>query len=56
MASCHTMSVGEIYVCKDCGLEVEVKHECKDHGVPEKDCGCPPCNMTCCGHPLELKA
>lgn len=56
MSSCHEMTIGETYICKDCGLEMQVIHECKDKGKSEDECGCPPCNLSCCGHPLELKA
>jgi predicted SprT family Zn-dependent metalloprotease len=24
MAHCHDMKVGEVYVCQDCGLELEM--------------------------------
>jgi hypothetical protein len=50
------MTIGETYICKDCGLEMQVIHECKDKGKSEDESGCPPCNLSCCGHPLELKA
>lgn len=35
MVSCGEMKVGEVYVCKDCGLELEVKKSC---GCPDDAC------------------
>ncbi|MDX9721087.1 MAG: hypothetical protein RBU37_10075 [Myxococcota bacterium] len=60
MANCHEMKKGEIYVCKDCGLELQVVAECTDcHKSPE-DCQCQDehghaCKLMCCGVPLEKK-
>jgi hypothetical protein len=34
MPSCHDMRKGEIYVCPDCGIELQVVNECKDVGTP----------------------
>lgn len=60
MSSCHDMKKGEIYECKDCGLQVKVVAECKDVGKPASDCGCHEgggeCHITCCGHDLTKKA
>ena len=36
---------GDVYVCEDCGLEVEIK----------KDCGCKSCDLICCGKSLKRK-
>ncbi len=56
MASCGEMKKGQVYVCADCGFEVEVVKECKcDH-----DSACQPdkehcCGLECCGKPMTLK-
>ena len=59
MPSCHDMKKGEIYVCKDCGLELQVVRECKDAGSPAEDCACHaegnPCTFSCCGGDLVKK-
>lgn len=34
MASCETMKKGQVYVCEDCGFEVEVIKECNCHEAP----------------------
>jgi hypothetical protein len=54
--NCHDMKLGEVYVCKDCGLELKVVAECHDAGKSANDCDCPPCTFVCCGKTLELKA
>ena len=59
MASCHEMKKGEIYVCEDCGLELQVLKECEDAGTPAEDCEChiadEACGFSCCGKPLVKK-
>lgn len=52
------MKVGEVYVCKDCGLELEVKKSC---GCPD-DAACETghdkgvcCDFECCGKPMVRK-
>ena len=52
MASCGEMKVGEVYVCAECGLELEVTKSCADN--EEGACGCLE-PVTCCGAPLTLK-
>lgn len=56
MANCHEMRKGELYVCKDCGLELEVVNECREVGAPPEDCGCHPGDesgeLLCCGKTL----
>lgn len=48
---------GQVYVCEDCGFEVEVIKECNCHEDPNcphdvhEDC----CDFQCCGKPLALK-
>ncbi len=59
MASCHDMRKGEVYVCEDCGLELQVVKECRDAGTPADECGCHttagPCTFSCCGKELVKK-
>jgi predicted nucleic acid-binding Zn ribbon protein len=59
MPNCHEMKKGEVYVCEDCGLELQVVRECKDAGTPAEECGChataDPCSMSCCGTELVKK-
>ncbi|MGA1789891.1 MAG: hypothetical protein ACMUIM_00270 [bacterium] len=59
MAGCHDMKKGEIYMCEDCGMELQVIKECKDVGKPAADCSChseeESCTIECCGNPLVKK-
>ena len=60
MASCENMKKGEVYTCDVCGLELEVKKECK---CPDLDkChthhtnhGDVCCEFECCGKPMHRK-
>jgi hypothetical protein len=53
MASCHEMKTGEIYICEDCGIEVQVTRECSEDDSSCHACGChserESCTLTCCG-------
>jgi len=53
MVSCSDMKKGDIYVCPDCGLELQVVNECAEK------CGChtttEPCGFSCCGKELVKK-
>ncbi|HEY5168077.1 MAG TPA: hypothetical protein VIK03_01595 [Thermoleophilia bacterium] len=53
MASCSEMKAGEIYVCEDCGLEIQVVKSCADSEEGACSCSQP---LTCCGGELVLKA
>jgi hypothetical protein len=59
MANCHEMKKGEVYVCSECGLELQVIKECKDSGTAAEDCSCHttagPCTFSCCGEDLVKK-
>jgi len=59
MPNCHDMRKGEIYVCGDCGLELQVINECQEAGTPAEECGCHPSDeipeFKCCGKPLVKK-
>jgi hypothetical protein len=53
------MKTGEVYVCKDCGIELQVIKECKDVGTSGKGC-CShstgdSCTLSCCGEDLVKK-
>jgi hypothetical protein len=60
MTTCHDMKKGDIFVCTDCGLELEVIKECKEAGTPAEDCACHvegnPCTFSCCGQDLVKRA
>jgi len=60
MSSCHEMKKGEIYVCRGCGLELQVVAECENADQPPEACACHPhgeaeCVIDCCGAPLVKK-
>jgi hypothetical protein len=52
MASCSEMKVGEVYVCEDCGLELQVLKSCADSDAGACSCSEP---LSCCGQQLVLK-
>ena len=52
MASCSEMKVGEVYVCEDCNLEIQVIHSCAES--EDGACACSE-SLSCCGGPLVLK-
>ena len=54
--NCHEMKIGQVYICAECGLALEVVGECREAGKPADDCDCAPCTFVCCGRTLELKA
>ena len=54
VASCSDMQVGEVYVCPECGLELEVVKACGDSD--HESCGPEQCKLMCCDQALELKA
>ena len=54
MPSCEEMKKGQIYECKDCGLQLQVVNECSTCAVDSSKCGCP-CSFTCCEKELTLK-
>ena len=57
MADCHEMKLGQVYVCADCSLELQVVKECEECDKPLAECGCAAhCTFECCGKPLVLKA
>ncbi len=58
MSSCHDMKKGDIYVCGDCGIELQVIKEC-EHSGSDDECACHDdggdCGFTCCNQPLKKK-
>jgi len=48
MATCADMSVGDVYTCASCGLEIEIKKACT---CSTEDCGCS--DLSCCGAPMQ---
>ena len=59
MLSCHDMKQGDVYVCEECGLELQVKRECKESETPAEECAChtdaSACTFSCCGRDLVKK-
>jgi hypothetical protein len=56
MASCHEMKLGQVCVCRECGLELQVVKECKEVGLPDEECSCAVHGgFECRGEPLRLK-
>jgi hypothetical protein len=60
MASCHDMKKGEIYICRECGLELMAVNECRDSGKASTSCSChddthEECSISCCGQDMEKK-
>ena len=53
MPSCEQMKKGQIYECKDCGLQLQVVAECTTCQV-SSNCGCP-CTFVCCEKEMTLK-
>ena len=56
MASCHEMKQGEVYVCKDCGLELKVVAQCKNHGGTKDVHKHKTCNFICCETEMAVKS
>jgi hypothetical protein len=48
---CSEMKLGQVYVCKDCGLELKVVRACDCEG---ESCSC--ADLKCCGEGMKLKA
>ena len=56
MISCHDMKKGDVFMCEECGLELQVLSECRDAESPPDSCGCATdCSFECCGKPLTKK-
>ena len=50
---CNDMKVGEVYACKNCGLELKVVKSCNHEGQDQCCDSCADessdCSFTCCG-------
>ncbi len=53
MPSCEEMKKGQVYECKECGLQLQVVKECTTC-TTSTSCGCP-CTFSCCEKELTLK-
>jgi len=57
MSKCDEMKKGQVFVCEDCGLELEVIKECEECGPDsDKACGYEECEFKCHGKALRLKS
>ena len=52
MAACSEMKVGDVYVCENCELEIQIVRSRAD--IEEAACACAEA-LSCCGRPLTLK-
>jgi hypothetical protein len=55
MAHCHDMRVGQVYVCEECGLELEVAKSCTVNGNHPKGVSCTVCTHVCCDKDMKLR-
>lgn len=55
MAGCYEMKKGDIYVCEDCGLEIQIIKECTDCDPNTATCGCEDCSFVCCDKEMVKK-
>ncbi|MGD0819680.1 MAG: hypothetical protein ABSA71_02945 [Desulfomonilia bacterium] len=52
------MKKNEIYMCKECGLEIKIVQECKECKEPggsSASCCVNGCTFSCCGEELKKK-
>ena len=52
MANCCEMKKGDLFVCKTCGLELQVAKPCTCKPDSADACSVP---LSCCGKPMEKK-
>lgn len=58
MVCCHDLKKGEVYVCDDCGIQLEVKKECSEHREHHEGECCDKagqCILTCGDKELVIK-
>jgi hypothetical protein len=57
MPNCTEMKAGEVYVCSDCGLELQVVKSCTKEGSHGGSCSVEGggCVLRCCDEELVLK-
>jgi hypothetical protein len=59
MPKCHDLKKNDVYICEDCGLELQVVKECRcDDSTQECACYTEPnaCVFSCCGEEMRKKA
>jgi hypothetical protein len=52
MANCSEMEIGDVYVCKQCGLELQVTKACQCKPGESGGCEVP---LQCCGQEMVKK-
>ena len=52
MTTCVDMKVGQIYVCPECGVELQVVKACGESDHPS--CGPEECKLMCCDQEMQL--
>lgn len=55
MVHCHDMKIGQIYVCRECGLELKVEKNCSADGKHPKGVSCVNCMHVCCDKDMVLR-
>jgi hypothetical protein len=56
MVTCNQMKKGEIYMCEECGLQIQVIEECDTSRISSYECASGTgCSFTCCGEGLVKK-
>jgi hypothetical protein len=57
MPQCEELRVGNILVCENCGLQLQVTQECTECAPDDPSCGCEEgCTFECCGQPFTVRA
>ncbi|HZJ03063.1 MAG TPA: hypothetical protein VFE20_05175 [Thermoleophilia bacterium] len=54
MTACVDMKVGQVYVCPQCGVELQVIKACGESDHPS--CGPEQCKRMCCDQEMQLKS
>ena len=55
MVHCHDMRAGQVYVCEECGLELQVAKNCTENGKHLKGVSCTRCTFVCCNKDMKLR-
>jgi hypothetical protein len=56
MVTCNLMKKGDIYMCKECGIQIQVLEECDKAKISSYECSSGSgCSFTCCGEDLVKK-
>lgn len=56
MLHCHEMKQGQVYGCRECGLELTVTRECTECDEGGEECCHGACTFKCCGQELAVKS